>query len=97
MTDGAGDDIVNHRLTALEKRVSEGFAHIDHRLDNLAYVRVETWTERESARDIALQNLKDDIAGNRALSMWALGLVCGLVLTSLVAFLVWIAQGSGAS
>lgn len=86
--------VLIHRLDALEKRVDTGFAHLDQRLDTLAYVRVETWHEREAARDMAFINLKEDVKGTHTLAMWAVGMVAGLVLTSLVAFLVWIAQGT---
>ena len=36
-----------------------------------------------------------DLAAAKALGMWAVGLVAGLVLTSMVGFLVWMAQGAG--
>ena len=91
----AGDEILEHRLNQLERRVDDGFKHIDHRLDTLAYVRTETWIEREMARDSALSSMREDIASSRALGMWAVGLVAGLVLTSMVGFLVWMAQGAG--
>lgn len=91
----ARDEILEHRLNQLERRVDEGFKHIDQRLDSLAYVRTETWIEREAARDAALISMREDISASRALGMWAVGLVAGLVLTSMVGFLVWMAQGTG--
>lgn len=89
--------VVLHRLGALERRVDAGFLHIDQRLDGLSFLPIGTWTEREAARDGQMEMLREDIKGAKALGMWAVGLVAGLVLTSLVGFLLFIAQSGGGS
>lgn len=89
--------VVLHRLGALERRVDAGFLHLDQRLDGLAFLPLGTWTEREAARDQQVEALKEDIKGAKALGMWAVGLVAGLVLTSLVGFLLFVAQSGAAS
>ena len=71
-----------------------GFASIDRRLDSLSFVPISTWNERELARDASATAMREDIAAAKALGMWAVGLVAGLVLTSMVGFLVWMAQGA---
>lgn len=87
--------VIAHRLSALEHQMEAGFASIDRRLDALSFVPTSTWNERELARDAAAAAMREDIAAAKALGMWAVGLVAGLVLTSMVGFLVWMAQGSG--
>lgn len=88
--------IIAHRLSSLEHQMETGFASIDRRLDSLAFVPIATWNERELARDAATAAMRDDIAAAKALGMWAVGLVAGLVLTSMVGFLIWMAQGAPA-
>lgn len=85
--------IIAHRLSSLEHQMESGFASIDRRLDALSFVPIATWNERELARDAAGRAMREDIAAAKALGMWAVGLVAGLVLTSMVGFLVWIARG----
>lgn len=89
--------VINHRLTALEQRVDRGFSDIDHKLDNLAFVRADVYAANEAARDQAYKNLRTEmrteVAQTKRLGVWALGLFGTLVAGGLVTLLISIAQG----
>lgn len=89
--------VLLHRMDALEKRVDAGFAHIDHRLDTLSFVRADVYTVEQANRDAEFASLRQqvtaEIAETKRLGVWAIGLVVSLVLTAMIGFLVWLAQG----
>ena len=91
--------LVLHRLKALERRVDTGLAHIEDRLDRLSFVSIDSWVTSEKSRDKDFKHLEDkvlqELTETKRISVWALGLVVGLVVTVMGSFLLWIAQGGG--
>lgn len=75
--------VIAHRLTALEKRVDEGFHALNKTIIDTShtFVRNDLY---QSERD----NMRADMDGLRRLCMWALGLVCSTAIGAIVYGLV---------
>jgi len=87
--------VVLHRLTALERRVEDGFSHIDQRLDALGFVRADVYAAERRATTDQLTAMKRDIDDARRPGIWALSVLGAAFLVALVGFLVQIAtQGA---
>lgn len=71
--------VIAHRLTALEKRVDEGFGQLQATIiaTSLTFVRLDLYL---SERD----NMRADMDALRRLSMWSLGLVCSTAIGAIV-------------
>lgn len=89
--------VLIHRMDALERRVDAGFTHIDHRLDTLSFVRADVYAAEKETQAQEMNGLRDfvttELAETKRLGAWAIGLVVGLVLTSMVGFLIYLARG----
>lgn len=97
--------LLDQRLTALEKRVDAGFAAIDHKLDNLAFVRADVYAAEQAATHRRLDDIERKLAPDGEVAQditaagrpgsWALNLMVGAFVVAMIGGIVAIALGRG--
>ena len=95
--------VVLHRLDSLERRVDAGFAHIDDRLDRLAFVRSDVYhaEKRDIERRISIMEKKllpdgevaADIADAKRPGIWAVSGIGAAFIIAIVGAIARLALG----
>lgn len=80
------------RLTELEKRFEANTAHIDRRFDALAnqvaglsFVRADVYAAEQRMAEAAHKALEQRIDDTDKRAMWAIGLVCAVTISAIIA------------
>lgn len=75
---------VEHSVAKLETRMAESFGALSTQLASLAFVRSDVYASEQARLGERIEALRTEVETTHKLAMWAVGLVCGTVISAIL-------------